>query len=344
MRRFLVTSLRPTTLARDLRAFFSEHMPLTRGLSPNTIQSYRDTLMLFLRFLQARHECSVIELDFDHLTPEILIGFLDHLESERGNCVSTRNSRLAAVHSFARFAATRHPEHLELCQRLLAVPVKRCSRSAVEYLEANELRAILDCIDRCTAEGRRDYALLLAMFNTGARVQEILDVRPTDLQLERPFHVRLRGKGRKERLCPIWPSTAEQLRALLRDIPLEGDSTKQLFRNRRGEPLTRFGVRYLLQKYVRLAHPTAPSLTNKKVNPHTLRHTAAVHLLQAGVDLVSISHLLGHVSVETTNRYLAIDLETKRAALEQAGPLIEEAPTLRHWRTDEALLVWLESL
>lgn len=337
-------SPRPTTLARALRVFFSEHMPLTRGLSPHTLQSYRDAFMLLLRFLEARRGCRVVDLDLVHLTPEDLIAFLEHLETERRNGTSTRNLRLAAVHSFARFVATRHPEHLELCQRLLAVPIKRARTRAVEYLEAHELRAMLDSIDCSTAGGRRDHALLLTLFNTGARVQEILDVRAVDLQLERPFQVRLCGKGRKERLCPLWPQTADVLRKLVGETGLDEGSPERLFRNRCGEPLTRFGVRYILRKYARMGQAGAPSLAKRRVHPHTFRHSAAVQMLQAGVDLVTICHWLGHASVETTNRYATVDLETKRAAVARAGPIVEAADTLRAWRDDESVLAWLASL
>ena len=159
------------------------------------------------------------------------------------------------------------------------------------------------------------------MFNTGARVQELLDLRPCDLQLIRPHHVRLFGKGRKERICLLWPQTAESLRTLCAEMGLEPSSSEPLFQNRRGERLTRFGARYLVRKYAALARDTAPGLAQKPVHPHTIRHSCAVHLLQSGVDLVSISHWLGHASVETTNRYAVVDLETKRAALAKAGPV-----------------------
>jgi site-specific recombinase XerD len=328
-----------------MRSFFSEHMPLARGLSPNTIRSYREAFVLLLRFLAARHKCAVVDLEFAHLGPADVIAFLDHLETNRSNCVSTRNARLAAVHSFARYVATIAPEHVEACRRLLAVPIKRGRTRAVEYLEAEELRAMFDAIDVGTSDGRRDRAILLTLFNTGARVQEILDLRPIDLQLERPHQVRLRGKGRKERLCPLWPQTADVLRALLKETHIDGGSGERLFRNHRGEPLTRFGVRYLLRKYARLAHTAVPSLARKRVHPHTMRHTAAVHLLHAGVDLVSISHWLGHASIETTNRYTTIDLATKRAALARAGPLAQgSAAAAAAWRADASVLEWLESL
>lgn len=332
------------TLARALRGFFAEHLPSVRGASPHTVRSYRDALALLLRFLADRNERSVVDLDLKDIEPESVLAFLEHLEKDRGNSTATRNARLAAVHAFARYVATRHPESIETCQRLLAVPFKRAHHRPVEYLEAREVQAMLEATDRRTAHGRRDHALLLTLFNTGARVQELLDIRPRDLQLERPLLVRLHGKGRKERLCPLWPQTAEVLRALLDETSLDPVSTQRLFRNRRGEPLTRFGVRYLVRKYAKLAQPAVPHLARKRVHPHTLRHSTAVHLLQAGVDLVSISHWLGHASVETTNRYAVVDLETKRAAIARAGPVGDPNPVPDAWRSDASVLEWLEAL
>jgi site-specific recombinase XerD len=334
----------PNTLARALRGFFAEYLPGVRGASPHTVRSYRDALALLMRFLAVRKGCPVVKLDLGDLDHAGLLAFLSHLESDRGNCVATRNSRLAAIHALVRYVAAQHPECIETCQRLLAVPFKRANLRTVEYLEAEEFRAMLDATDRQTANGRRDHALLLTLFNTGARVQELLDLRPRDLQLEHPFQVRLQGKGRKERLCPLWRQTAEVLRALLTDTELDDRSPKRLFRNRRGEPLTRFGVRYLLQRYARQAQAAAPSLGRKRVHPHTLRHSAAVHLLQAGVDLVTISHWLGHASIETTNRYAAVDLETKRAAIARAGPIGDIDPVLALWRSNASILDWLEAL
>jgi integrase/recombinase XerD len=333
----------PTSFAVALRAFFSQHLPLTRGLSPQTILSYRDTFLLLLRFLAGRHHCGVVDLGMDHLTAEHVLAFLEHLETDRHNSVATRNARLAAIHAFARFAATRDPERVEACQRLLALPTKRGPARAVDYLEADEIRAMLDAIPRQGRHHVRDHALLLTLFNTGARVQELLDIRAPDVQLERPTCVRLRGKGRKERLCPLWPETVDALRALPGMTSRAAGSMTPLFPNHRGEPLTRFGVRYILRRYAERARTTAPSLATKRVHPHTYRHAAAVHLLRAGVDLVTISHWLGHASVETTNRYAAVDLETKREALKRAGPITgtaEHAVTV--WRADASVLEWLK--
>jgi integrase/recombinase XerD len=334
----------PNSLARALREFFADHLPRVRGMSPHTVCTYRDALTLLLRFLAERHDRPVVKLDLEDFSPDDIIAFLHHLETERRNGAATRNARLAAIHAFARFAATNHPEHLGLCQRILAVPFKRAQPRLVEYLEAREIAAILDAPDRTTPDGRRDQALFLTLFNTGARIQELLDVRPSDLQLVRPFQVRLRGKGRKERLCPLWPRTVKILRAFLAEREIDPASTQQLFRSRRGEPLTRFGVRYLLRKYTDDATAVVKTLDAKRVHPHVIRHTTAVHLLQAGVDLVMISHWLGHASVETTNRYAAVDLEMKRAAVAKARPVGAIDPAVAAWRTDRTILQWLEAL
>jgi site-specific recombinase XerD len=335
---------RPNALASALRAFFADYLPRVRGVSPHTSLSYRDAFTLLLRFLATRYGRDVIDLDFGDLEPDHVVAFLEHLEADRRNCATTRNARLAAVHAFARYAASSHPEQLERCQQLLAVPFKRASLRVVEYLETAEMQAILEAPDRGTPDGRRDHALILTMFNTGARVQEILDLRPADLQLVRPLQLRLVGKGRKERFCPLWSQTGNALRALLHEHGTDPASAAPLFRNHVGKPLTRFGIGYLLRKYAGRAAQREKTLTTKHVHPHILRHTTAVHLLQAGVDLVTISHWLGHASVETTNRYAAIDLDTKRAALEKAGHLGPAVPAAPSWRTDASILEWLEAL
>jgi integrase/recombinase XerD len=334
----------PNTLARALRGFFAEHLPRVRGASPHTVRSYRDALALLLRFLSVRRRRAVAALDLDDCAPEHILAFLDHLESNRGNSASTRNARLSAVHAFARYAAAADPQSLALCQRLLAIPFKRSRSRVVEYLETEEVRAIFDAPDRKSIHGRRDHTLLLTLFNTGARVQEIVDVRPCDLQLVRPFQVRLLGKGRKERFCPLWSQTVAALQGLIAERRVDSTDTQPLFRNQRGQPLTRFGVRYILRKYARMAQRSASSLNAKRVHPHTMRHTSAVHLLQAGVDMVTISHWLGHASVETTNRYAAVNLETKRAAIAKAGPVGVMDSGISGWRGDASILEWLARL
>jgi site-specific recombinase XerD len=334
----------PNALARGVRDFFSDHLPRIRGMSPHTLQSYRDSLALLLRFVAEKRGRPVAELDLDDLGPEEVIAFLQHLEENRRNSVSTRNVRLAAIHAFFRYLAARHPERLEACQRILGVPFKRSRSRPIEYLEYSEVQAVLSAVDRTTADGRRDYALLATMFNTGARVQEILDLRPCDLQLAKPHQVRLVGKGRKERLCPLWPETAQLLRSLLSESGRDPHSTQPLFRNHRGEPLTRFGVRYLLAKYCDRARASTSTLAAKRLHPHSMRHSTAVHLLKAGVDLTTISHWLGHASVNTTNRYVTVDLEMKREAIAKARPVDEGTTPVATWRSEASILEWLEAL
>jgi len=259
-------------LAAAIRDFFADHLPRLRGMSPHTLQSYRDSFKLFLRFLSMEMKRNVTVLNLDDLTPEHLIRFLQHLEDTRKNTTATRNVRLAAIHSFFRYLATRHPERLEHCQQILAIPFKRARNRTVEYLEYDEIEAVLAIVDRKSSDGERDYVLLVTMFNTGARVQEIVDLRPCDLQLQRPFHVRLLGKGRKERICALWPETAQIVKAFLSERQIPADNLEPLFRNHCGRPLTRFGVRYILAKYCCRAKTKKPTLTTKRLHPHSMRH------------------------------------------------------------------------
>jgi integrase/recombinase XerD len=334
----------PNTLGRALRGFFADYLPRVRGASPHTVRSYRDTFVLLLRFVATRKERSVPELDVDHLGPEEVLDFLHDLEVERHNIAATRNVRLAAIHAFFRYCAAEHPDRIEHCQRILAVPFKRTRSRAVEYLEFAEIQAILAAIDHSTRDGRRDYALLVTMFNTGARVQEIVGLCVADLRLEPPPHLRLFGKGRKERICPLWSQTAELFRALLAERGSQPQADRPLFVNHRGGPLTRFGVRYILAKYCTRAGETMPTLATKRLHPHSMRHSTAIHLLRSGVDMVTISQWLGHASVTTTNRYATVDLEMKRKAIEQAGPVDDSTSGLASWRTDASILTWLETL
>jgi site-specific recombinase XerD len=333
----------PTALASSLRAFFGEYLPTLRGVSPHTIASYRDSLSLLLRFASRPPGRDVARLDVDDLTREVVIAFLTHLEQDRHVAVTTRNVRLAAIHAFVRFFATQHPAQMEHAQRLLGVPFKRARARPIEYLEHDDITHVLGAVDRSTPLGRRDYTLLAAMFNTGARVQEILDVRAADLQLTKPFQVRLLGKGRKTRTCPLWPQTAQLLRALCAERQLDLRAEARVFVNHRGTPLTRFGVRFILAKHLHRAARTDPGLTRKRLHPHSLRHSTAVHLLKSGVDLPSIAHWLGHASINTTNRYATIDLEMKRKALAKAKPPDARA-SAPAWRRNTTILEWLEAL
>jgi integrase/recombinase XerD len=339
-----MTAPAPNVLARALRGFFADHLPRIRGTSPHTLLSYRDSFVLLLRFVAQCRNRSVAALDLDDLGPGEVLGFLQYLEAERQNQPATRNVRLAAIHAFARYCATRHPDRLEQCQRVLAVPFKRTGSRPIEYLDYEEIQAVLATVDRTTADGRRDYALVATMFNTGARVQEIVALRRCDLELETRPQVRLFGKGRKERVCPIWPQTAALLTALSADRPSQMLPNAPVFLNHRGDQLTRFGIRYLLRKYCTLAATAAPTLKRKRLHPHSMRHSTAVYLLKAGVDIVTISQWLGHATVAVTNRYATVDLDMKRQAIEKAQPITTTMPVPTPWRADASVLEWLEAL
>jgi len=334
--------LQPNALARTLHQFFAEHLPQLRGLSPHTLHSYRDSLLLLLRFSAAYHERDVTQLDLADINTETVIAFLAYLEQERHNSVATRNVRLAALHVFFRYAATHEPEQLARSQCILQIPFKRANQRPIDYLEYGEIQAVLEAVDRVTDIGRRDYALLATMFNTGARVQEILDLRACDLQLAKPFQVKLFGKGRKERLCPLWPETATLLQQLCAERQLDPCTASAVFINHRGQPLSRFGVCYILKKYLIRAQASMPSLRNKRLHPHSMRHSTAVYLLKSGIDLSTIGQWLGHASLNTTNKYATIDLDMKRQALARLESPVTES--LASWRNDATILQWLEAL
>jgi integrase/recombinase XerD len=262
----------PNLLGAAIRDYFTDHLPRLRGTSPHTIHSYRDSMVLLLRFLARRRDKAVTGLDLTDLDPPGILAFLTHLEQERNNGASTRNVRLSAIHAFFHFVAARNPEHLALAQRVLGIPFKRTRQRAIDYLEYEDIEAILKAIDRTTPQGSRDYALLAAMFNTGGRVQEIADLRACDLQLTKPFQVRLFGKGRKERYCPLWPQTATVLRTFCHQRNLDLRSESRVFLNHRGQPLTRFGIRHILARCLGLACDRAPNLRKKRLHPHSIRH------------------------------------------------------------------------
>jgi len=329
-------------LALALQRFLGDYLPHQRAFSVHTIRSYRDSLKLLLLFV-AGPKRRVADLTIADLTPAKIIAFLDHLEAHRGNDATTRNVRLSAIHSFFDYLGAGWPEHLDQARRVLAITFKRTTHRTIDYLEAEEVRTILEQIDRRTVWGRRDYALLALMFNTGARVQEIVTLQTTDLHLTAPHSVRFLGKGRRERICPLWPETARLLQQHLTDTGLDAQVPQALFRNHRGTPITRFGARVILQRHVARASAVLPALKAKRIHPHSIRHSTAVYLLKSGVDFSTIAHWMGHQSLNTTQKYTAIDLEAKRAALAKAEP-VTKSKRLPRWRTDNDLLTWLESL
>jgi site-specific recombinase XerD len=324
-----------------LRAFFYEWLVEQRNASAHTVRSYRDTWRLFLRFAAQRHQRNVAQLRLGDLTGSEIGAFLQHTEQERRDSIGTRNCRLAALRSFFGFVAGREPAAAEQCAEILCIPTKKAPLHVPSYLDPPEIEAILVQPDRSTVEGQRDHALLSFLYNTGARIQEALDLRPNALRWESPACVRLYGKGRKERLCPLWPETVSLLKALLKRQPRTDE--EQLFVNRYGVPLGPSGVRFKLAQYVAAAAKKVPSLASKNVTPHSFRHATAVHLVAAGVDVTVIRSWLGHVSLDTTNHYAQADLETKRKALERVEPRFK-ADKLPRWRRDHSILEWLDSL
>ena len=278
----------PTDLARALFRFFQEYLPTQRGMSLHTIRSYRDAVVLLLRYLAQEKHRRIEALELADFTAERVTRFLRHLETDRHSGITTRNARLAGLHTFARFLVAACPERMATYQQVLAIPFKRgAPRVPLDYLEMNEVKALLDAIDQTRPAGRRDYALFALMFNTGARVQEIPNLKIRDVRFDPPHQVRLLGKGNKLRLCPIWPRTAQLLHELVPSTRSSGEDPADtyLFRNRRGEPLTRFGVRYLLRKYLPKRLANGPAGLGKRVHPHSLRHYAASRTMPTGAGL-----------------------------------------------------------
>jgi integrase/recombinase XerD len=337
--------VKPTDLGRELVRFFEDFLPAQRGVSPHTLRSYRDALLLLLQFVARDSKRAIERLEIADLTPERVTRFLSFLEAERKNGIATRNARLGAIHVFARVMASHHPEQLGSLQRIISLPFKHGAQQApIEYLERSEVEALLNSIDRTNSRGRRDYALFALMFNTGARVQEVLDLRRRDVRLDAPCQVRLHGKGSKVRLCPIWPATARLLRDLMQEgRSLEADPADAfLFVNAHGRQMTRFGVRYLLRKYIAAASRSVTTLRDKHIRPHSVRHSTAVALLNAGVDFATISQWLGHASLNTTMRYARADLNLKRQALSQVFPEALSPPRGGHLLLDgRELVTWL---
>ena len=323
-----------------VQAFFAEHLSQQRALSPQTIAAYRDAFMLFLGFAEA-HLCrSPAKITVADITPDLIMGFLDHLERERHNSVRSRNARLAALRSFLKFAAHRDVSSLQVIERALGVPAKRFERPMLGYLSRQQMLAVIGTPDG-TWIGQRDHALLLLLYNTGARVSEIVGVKVSEVVLdEGAACVHLHGKGRKQRSVPLWRSTVRAIRAWLRRNP-QFDSDSPLLPNRNGQPMSRWNVTQRLDQAVHLAAESSPDLATRQISPHTIRHTTAMHLLQAGVDISVIALWLGHESPATTHQYVEADLAMKERALAR---LREPEAKLRRYRAPDSLINFLRTL
>ena len=333
----------PAMLFALVESFFSEYLLRQRGASPHTIRAYRDALKLLLEFVAQGRGRSVATLELSDLGAETVGLFLDHIETTRSNTAVTRNCRRAALRSFFKHLVRNDLTHAQQYARVLAIPAKKARQRPATYLEPDDMRAILGKPDRRTAEGARDYALLLFLYNCGARVGEALGVRWDDLQLVAPRQIRLRGKGRKERLLPLWRETANALHRL-RGLS-ETHDPQQVFLNRHGQPLTRDGVAYILHKYASEVTQERPALAHKRITPHVIRHSCAVALLQSGTDVKVIRDYLGHASIATTGRYITTNLQMKREAMQAFWKQSEmESSRTKPWRPKPDLLAFLQSL
>jgi site-specific recombinase XerD len=327
-----------TLLGPWVRRFLLEHLVAERNLSRNTQRSYRDALTLLIPFVADQLHQPVDRLTLVDVSADLVRLFLADLEQSRHCAITTRNQRLAAVHALARFVGEHSPEHIAWCGQIRSVPFKKASKTVIPYLDKPQMDALLATPDRQTAQGRRDHALLLFLYNSGTRAEEAAQLLVSELDLA-GCSVKIRGKGGKERCCPLWPNTVEELTAVI-----AGRSpSARVFLNRCSLPITRFGIHTLVERSVRKAQVKMPSLEAKRISPHTIRHTTATHLLRAGVDINTVRAWLGHVSLDTTNIYAEIDLEMKARALAKCEITDADTPK-RHWRDDPGLMTFLRAL
>jgi len=336
--------MNPTDFSKSLTNFLTRYLPGEKGVSKNTIVSYKDTFVLFLTFLKDRKEIPAKQLHLKDISKEIVIDFLDWIEEERKCSIATRNVRLAAIHSFFKFLQYQNPEELFLWQSILSIPVKKTEKSTINYLSLEGIKLLLEQPDQSSRHGRRDLALLSLMYDSGARVQEMIDLTPAMIKLDTPCTVKLIGKGKKARIVPLLEVQLKFLkRYMLENKLLESHvNMYPLFTNSKKEKLTRAGMNYILTKYAKSAREKNLSLIPEKMSCHSLRHSKAMHLLQSGVNLVYIRDILGHSSIQVTEVYARTDSRQKREAIEKAYTDVvpKEAPS---WLANDNLLEWLKS-
>jgi site-specific recombinase XerD len=327
-----------TSLGPWIRRFLLEHIVAERNLARNTQHSYRDAFGLLIPFVAKVQKKPVDRLALVDLSADLVRRFLADLESSRGCKIATRNQRLAAIRALAGFVAERSPVHIEWCGQIRSIPFKKAGTAVVPYLEKAEIDALLAAPDRRTAQGRRDYALLLFLYNSGARATEAAQLKVRDLDMHAAC-VKITGKGGKQRLCPLWPATIVALEAVIGGRA----ASESVFVNCRSHPITRFGIHTLVERYVLRICAKFPALATKRASPHSIRHSTATHLLRAGVDINTIRGWLGHVSLDTTNVYAEIDLEMKAKALAKCELTPDRKPKKR-WRDQPDLMEFLRSL
>lgn len=333
----------PPTLGALLQSFFTDHLITVKGLRPASVRSYRDTIRLLLTFVADQRRTKITRLRLEDLNFERIVAFLRHLEHDRGNSIRTRNQRLAALHTLFDYIATREPAMLDQCQRIAAIPMKRVAPPETQFLERDEIQALLKAMPDTGRHALRDRTLLLLLYNTGARVQEIADLQAGNLDLGVHPVVRLRGKGDKWRTCPLWRQSADLLQTLLDTLPASATPETPVFSSDGGRALTRSGIYKIVRRH---ASDFDDVRTGRRVTPHVFRHTAAVHLLEAGVEVNVIRGWLGHADLNTTNRYAQINTRAKQEALRvtELPGSSAASPTTPIWRSDETLLTWLASL
>lgn len=337
--------MKQNDFAKILTKFLVEYLPRHKNVSVNTIRSYRDTYKQLLTYFDDTFEIKSERITFSDISTDRIKMFLLWLETQKGVCINTRNQRLAAIHSFFRYAQSECPEILYESQRILGIPFKKSNRPTVEYLSKECLKLLLDAPDRTTKKGRRDLALITTLYDTGARVQELINLKVFNVRLQAPATITLLGKGNKTRCVPLMPKVCSILQSYMEENKLleNGRQQNYLFYNSRNECFSRPGITYILNKYYKSVKADNPEvLFPDGIHPHLIRHTKAIHLLKAGVNLIYIRDLLGHVSITTTEIYLRAETELKRAALQKVYPEIVDND-IPIWTENTALLKWLDS-
>lgn len=330
--------MKKTDFTKALTSYFSTYLPETCGVSPNTCNSYRDAFKLLLLYFQEEKGVPANSIELRMLNRNLASDFLDWLEVQRKVSVTTRNQRLAAMKAFAHYVQYRNPEYLENCTDIIAMRPKKHEKPVIPFLTEEELKALLTQPDPSTRHGLRDLTLLSLLYDSGARVQEITDLKLKDIRLTNPAMATLTGKGRKARQVPLMKETCKLLDAYIRNFNLNSEPlTSPLFFNQKGQALSRYGITYILKKYVSQAELDSDT---RKISPHVLRHTKAMHLLRAGVNMIYIRDFLGHVDISTTEVYARIDAEMKRKVFEEKVPNFTPNTTMP-WEEDKDLLQWL---
>jgi integrase/recombinase XerD len=331
-------------LATYMNPFFNQYLAVQKGLSFNTILAYRDAIKLLLCFAADHLKKTVDKLNIEDFDYRLILDFLNYIENERRCSATTRNARLAAIRTFFNLIGREEPSLLMQSQKIRSIPQKRTKHKTIDYLDEDEIQALLNSVATNSRTAIRDKALLLILYNTGARVQEIVDLKIADLRLDSSGQVKLLGKGKKQRACPLWPETIDAINEYLENRNPKDPDEDHLFLNANDKPITRFGIRYITKQYAKSAGTKCPSINNKVVTPHTLRHSTAMHLIRAGNDINTVSYWLGHADINTTHIYVEIDMDIKRKMLQiSPAPKTSKVSKIPKWQEPD-ILKWLDDL